>query len=169
MNERWLLFRNLRHHFRTNLPVLLGCVVCSSVLTGALLVGDSMRGSLRSMTLERLGDIDRICVTSQFFPESLAERLTSASGGKVMVAPAVLIRGTVAPTKVDESSNRPPAYKVNLIGTTAAFWKLFPPIGGPTEQEFRHKHVVVNASLAERLGVSRGSAVQAFVERASAL
>jgi putative ABC transport system permease protein len=168
MNGRWLLLRNLTHHFRTNLPVLLGCVVCSSVLTGALLVGDSMRGSLRAMTLERLGRIETVSVSSQFFPVDLAGRLEKAANGS-SVAPAVLVKGTVHAPEADESVPRRPAYKVNLIGVTPGFWKLFPPAGSSADQELRPQRVVVNVALAERLGVKVGQTVQAFVERASAL
>ena len=41
-----LLLRNLRFHWRGNLAVFLGVAVGTAVLTGALLVGDSLRGSL---------------------------------------------------------------------------------------------------------------------------
>ena len=39
------------------------------VLAGALIVGDSVRGSLRDMTLDRLGDVDLALVAERFFPE----------------------------------------------------------------------------------------------------
>ena len=38
-----------------------------AVLTGALLVGDSMRGSLRRLLLDQLGQIDEVLVTDPFF------------------------------------------------------------------------------------------------------
>ena len=44
-----LLRANLLHHWRANLAVLLGVAVGCAVLTGALLVGDSLRGSLRAL------------------------------------------------------------------------------------------------------------------------
>ena len=43
-----LLWRNLWFHWRGNLAVLLGVIVGAAVLTGALLVGDSLRGSRRT-------------------------------------------------------------------------------------------------------------------------
>ncbi|HVJ80630.1 MAG TPA: hypothetical protein VNC50_06125, partial [Planctomycetia bacterium] len=70
-----LLARNLRYFARVNLTVLLGCIVGASALTGALLVGDSMRGSLRETTLERLGAIDRAMVSDRFFAQSLPARV----------------------------------------------------------------------------------------------
>ena len=46
--------RSLIHFRWINLAVLLGAGVATAVLTGALLVGDSVRGSLRDLALERL-------------------------------------------------------------------------------------------------------------------
>ena len=169
MNEHWLLLRNLQFHFRTNLPVLLGCIVCSSVLTGALLVGDSMRGSLRAMTLERLGAVEQVSVSSQFFPSDLAARMQKASSGDRSVVPLILVKGTVSAPDAKGAEDHRPAYKVNIIGASAAFWKLFPSAGSAVDEELRPKRVVINTALAERLGVKGGEAVQAFVERASAL
>ena len=50
--------RSLAHYWRLNLAVLLAAAVATAVLTGALLIGDSIRGSLRDLTLDRLGKID---------------------------------------------------------------------------------------------------------------
>jgi putative ABC transport system permease protein len=167
MNDRWLVGRNLQYHFRTNLPVLLGCIVCSSVLTGALLVGDSMRGSLRAMTLERLGRIESVSIGSQFFPQNLAERM-SAAVAPAEVVPAVMVKGTVTNPR-SEGGEKGHAYKVNLIGVTAGFWKLFPPTESTTVRELQHRRVTMNAALAEELKARPGDTVEAFVERASAL
>ena len=52
------LIQSITHYWRINLAVLLAAAVATAVLTGALLVGDSVRGSLRDLTLERLGNID---------------------------------------------------------------------------------------------------------------
>ena len=49
------MLRALIHHWRIHVAVIAGAAVASAVLTGALLVGDSVRGSLREMTLQRLG------------------------------------------------------------------------------------------------------------------
>ena len=52
------IIRSLVHHWRINLTVALGVAAATAVLTGALLVGDSVRGSLHQLTLERLGKIE---------------------------------------------------------------------------------------------------------------
>ena len=51
--------------------LVLSCAVASSVLAGALLVGDSVRGSLEDLTLERLGAIDFALVGSSYFRQEL--------------------------------------------------------------------------------------------------
>src|SRR5205085_74715 len=68
-----LLLRNLVYHRRGNGAVLLGVALGTAVLTGALLVGDSLRGSLRSLALDQLGWVDEALVTGRFFRQALAE------------------------------------------------------------------------------------------------
>src|SRR4051812_6916367 len=69
------ILSSLRHYRRIHLAVALGVAVATAVLTGALLVGDSVRGSLRDLTLERLGLIDTAIVAPQMFREKLADEI----------------------------------------------------------------------------------------------
>src|SRR5260370_42427712 len=75
MTLRRLLRRNLTGHWRGNLAVLLGVAMATAVLTGALLVGDSLRGSLRDLTLRQLGWVDHVLVGQHFIREELADWL----------------------------------------------------------------------------------------------
>ncbi len=54
---------------------MLAVAAASAVLTGALVVGDSMRGSLRHLVLDQLGNIDELLVTDRFFRAQLADDL----------------------------------------------------------------------------------------------
>ena len=78
MNNKRFVLRSLIHHWRINLTVALGVAAATAVLTGALLIGDSMRGSLKSLTLGRLGLIDEIMVTPHFFREQLVNELEAS-------------------------------------------------------------------------------------------
>ena len=84
-----LLLRNLLYHWRGNLAVLLGVALGTAVLTGALLVGDSLRGSLRDRADRQLFGTEHALVGGRFFREQLAAELP---GG---VRPVILLRGTV--------------------------------------------------------------------------
>ncbi|MBN2444331.1 MAG: FtsX-like permease family protein [Spirochaetales bacterium] len=55
MNIATLIKRNIAYHWKTHLSLFLGAVLASAMLIGALIVGDSVRESLKQMTLKRLG------------------------------------------------------------------------------------------------------------------
>ena len=73
----WLLIRrSLAYHVRSHLGVIVGAAIGTAALTGALLVGDSVRGSLRDHALERLQGVSyALSSGDRFFREDLAERL----------------------------------------------------------------------------------------------
>ena len=72
-----LAIRSLIYHWKINVAVALGVAAATAVLTGALLVGDSVRGSLRDMTLDRLGLVDELLLVDRFFREPLATELAN--------------------------------------------------------------------------------------------
>src|SRR5262245_33023856 len=77
MTSRTLIRRSLRFHWRGHLGVLLGAAIGSAAVIGALVVGDSVRGSLREAALQRLGWVDvAMAPADRFFTQDLAERLT---------------------------------------------------------------------------------------------
>ena len=53
-----LIRRGLTFHARAHLGVVLGAAVGSAALIGALVVGDSVRESLKDMALARLGRVE---------------------------------------------------------------------------------------------------------------
>src|SRR5688572_27674377 len=58
MTLRTLIRHSLCFHWRAHLGVVLGAAVGSAALIGALVVGDSVRGSLRQRTLEQFGHVE---------------------------------------------------------------------------------------------------------------
>src|SRR5205809_1240518 len=97
--EAWrFILASLRHYRRIHVSVALGVAVATAVLTGALLVGDSVRGSLRGLTLERLGRFDSAIVAAHMFRVQLANEIVGdARFRKYFTAaePAVLLTGTL--------------------------------------------------------------------------
>ena len=72
-----LVGSSLRFHWRIHAAVALGVAAATAVLTGALVVGDSVRASLRELTLGSLGRIDQALATDRFFRVELARELES--------------------------------------------------------------------------------------------
>src|SRR5688500_16702735 len=95
MTRFGLLLRNLRYFRAANIAVAAGMAVATAVLTGALLVGDSVRGSLRELAIQRLGPVDLALVAPRFFDQSLAQRVAAddAVSGQSEVVPALSVRG----------------------------------------------------------------------------
>ena len=75
MRTSRLVIRAFTYYRRTNAAVVLGVATAVAVLGGALLVGDSVRGSLRDLVLHRLGRTDQVVVSTGFFRDALADEL----------------------------------------------------------------------------------------------
>jgi len=105
MTRDWrrLILHSLRHYARPHLAVALGVMTATAVIAGALVVGDSVRASLRQMSLDRLGGVDYALTARRFFREQLAESL-EVGGGDIMVAPAIVMPGGL--TYVPQGSSR---------------------------------------------------------------
>ena len=89
-----LIGRSARYYWRTNLAVTLGVSAAVSVLAGALVVGDSVRGSLRDIALSRIGRTDSVLTSAGFFREGLAGDLRAALGASDAV-PLIVANGYV--------------------------------------------------------------------------
>jgi len=145
--------RTLRHFRKASLAVALGAAVASTVLTGALLTGDSVQGSLRDLTLERLGGIDQALVSSRFFREELAAELKAA--------PLIVLRGTAVH---GESGAR--AAGVAIYGIDARFTELHgTPLPELAGGEGVFPPIALNEPLQRELGVQPGDDVLLSFER----
>ena len=88
MRTNQLLKRSLTYYWHTNLVVVLGVAVAVSVLAGALLIGESVRGSLRDLSTRRLGKTDDLISSANFFREQLAADL-----GIGVTCPLIALKG----------------------------------------------------------------------------
>src|ERR1700693_2893129 len=70
-----LIKRSLFYYWRTNFAVIAGVAIAVAVLAGALVVGESVRASLRDLVLQRLGRTDDVVFSTGFFRESLVDEL----------------------------------------------------------------------------------------------
>ena len=61
MNILRLSYKGFIYNWRLSLCLLLGTLLASSILTGSLLVGDSVKKTLKSKAFERIGKFIRRC------------------------------------------------------------------------------------------------------------
>jgi putative ABC transport system permease protein len=162
-----LILRSLRFYWRTHLGVTLGAAAATAVLVGALLVGDSVKGSLRDLALLRLGNV-HLAMSSQerFFRAQLADDLALALGAPA--APLLQFRGIAASS---DGSSR--ADEVRVLGVDERFWALGggramfnPPATAPGQPG---DEVILNEPLARQLGAVAGDEIVLRVGKPSLL
>jgi putative ABC transport system permease protein len=148
-----LVTRSASYHWRTNLAVALGVAAAVSVLAGALVVGDSVRGSLRDLALGRLGRTDNVLTSAGFFRESVADQARSAFGA-TGVAPLVVADGFVT---LESTGRR--ASNVLVYGVDERFWRFH----GQSPRD----GVFVSPALASEVGASEGDVLLTRLQRPS--
>ncbi len=146
-----MIVASMRHSWRVSLAVALGVATATAVIVGALLVGDSMRGSLRELTIERLGRTDSAVIPGTFFP---IEGIVDASIPTVSLI--LFDSGVVESRKEDDSIRR--AGSVQIVGCDDTFWELDVRGGGPPAN-LDDDSVIMNQSTADELGVRVGDLV----------
>ncbi len=161
---------------------MLGVAAATAVLTGALIVGDSMRQSLRSLTIERLGKIDEMLMSDGFFRSKLANEIQTTKPFQEYyqsAVPAILFPGGTVETKIPvqkdngsapkESANAVAgssaevesmiesvvarANQVTVLGIAPEFWKLGDVDIAPPN-ELGESEVAINQTLAQELGIT---------------
>ncbi len=151
-----LILASLRYYWRSHVAVAAGVAVAAAVLTGALLVGDSMRGSLRYLVLDRLGRIDQMLLVDRFFREELSEELAAAPGFHEAfdaAVPAILLKASMENAAADVTAR---VNDVNLIGCDERFWQLG---HGASAVLPEPRQVAINRATADALSITVGDAV----------
>jgi ABC-type lipoprotein release transport system permease subunit len=147
-----LIRRGLSYYWRTHLAVVLGVATAVAVLAGALLVGASVRGSLRGLVLDRLGRTDDVVASATFFTERLAERIAADpafEAGHEALTPLVMARAMVT---AQESGRR--VGNVAVYGVDDRFWRFH----GLARQGPEGRTAFVSPALARDLHLDRASA-----------
>ena len=148
-----LVRRSVTYHWRTNLAVILGVAAAVSVLAGALVVGDSVRGSLRDIALGRLGRTDQVVASRGFFRDALSTDLRNQAG-VTGTAPLIIANGFVT----HEASGRRSA-GVLVYGVDERFWH-FNGLDVPDG-------VYASPALATELGAKEGDVLLTRLQRPS--
>ena len=163
MTLHGLVRRNVVHFWPTNLAVVGGVAVAVAVLAGALLVGSSVRASLRTLALERLGAIDHVVTSLGFVRAELAGELLAAEGMAAAfggAAPIVAVEGFVT----HQASGRR-ASGIQVYGVDHRFWEFHGLDAAP--RELGRNDVLVSEGLADELGAVGGDALLVRVEKPS--
>ncbi len=149
-----LALASVIHYRRSHAAVVLGVAGAVTVLAGSLLVGASVRDSLRSIASSRLGRTSVVVAAELPFTEQLANRV--ASGSSAQVAPLLSLTGIVR----HESSSRR-AGNVRVYGVDNRFFGFH----GVSATAPAASEVWLSPDLAGELGAGTGDAVVLRVPR----
>lgn len=154
-----LACRSLQYYWRSHLALFLGTAIAAAVLIGALLVGDSVRLSLREMALRRLGATHyALSGGDRYFRSALANDLRAQWAGGL--APALRLGGVAS--MPDDSAR---ANDTQVLGVDANFWKLL----APGQPELPADTVAINQRLAAQLNARAGTEIVLRVPKVSPL
>lgn len=146
------ILASARHYWRGHLGLLLGAFLASAILSGSLLVGDSVRASLRRVAEFRLGKVQTgLLGGDRWFTETLAREAGAA--------PLILAIGSASAGDVRVNG-------AQVLGVESGFWQLGPSGRGP---QLASGQVGLSESLARKLGVKVGDTVLVRLERPSAI
>jgi ABC-type lipoprotein release transport system permease subunit len=150
---------SLRFYAATNAMVVLGVAVAVAVLAGALLVGSSVRNSLRDLALSRLGATDLVITSPTFFRAALADDLVARASPRLRsAAPMIVFNGAV----VHDESKRT-AGRVSVYGIDERFGRFH----GVANLGVSGREALLSPALAAELGAREGDTVTLRVARPS--
>jgi ABC-type lipoprotein release transport system permease subunit len=147
-----LAWLSLRYFWQTNLAVIGGVAIAVATLVGALLVGDSVRGSLRDLVLNRLGKTETVVTSALFFRDALSRDLNAA--------PLIALEGVVSNPKSKASASG-----VQVYGIDDRFWQFHGvSLPAPADRE-----VYLSAALADELQLKSEDGLLVRIEKPSAI
>ncbi|MEI6539631.1 MAG: hypothetical protein WCO86_08915, partial [Planctomycetota bacterium] len=161
------ILRSMLFYRRSHLVVMMAVAVSTAVIGGSLIVGDSVRASLRQMTLSRLGGISHVLHSPRFVREQLAEELSKSSVPLVKTshtAPGLLFPGSVEKKTADGQLRR--AASVSILGLRESDWAMFDSrdVAAPKDSG-----IVLGFRTAIELSAVVGDSVSVWVELPSSI
>lgn len=149
MTSLSLILSNLKYHRKPYLSILAGTVISTAVLTGALVVGDSVRYSLGQLTDVRLGKTHYAVQSGdRFFRQQLARDLEKQT--KSHVASLLQLEGIALNTDKNTRINL-----VEVLGVDDSFMRLW----NTSLQQPGDDEAILSRNAAEKLDLKPGDEI----------
>ena len=149
---------SLRHYPKLMWPIVLGIAAATATILGALLVGDSLRGSLRFLAMDRIGSVDQILLAPNFFDASLLE-IDADKPQRLILFPSTSLE-----LRQDTALRRTSG--VLSMGITPEFWALGTKLDSPNLQP---NQIAINAATATELSAKVGDRLTMQIPAPSAV
>lgn len=132
-----LAFRGFIYNWRLSISLVLGTFIASSILTGSLLVGDSVKKTLSNRANERIGKINSSLICGDRFVTTDLVASIQDNDNKNIWSSSLRFSGTLSTPDKTKRSNT-----INLNGVDSNFWKLF------DSKNIGSEYLAINQTLA---------------------
>ena len=151
------IIKSLWFFRKQHLAVLAGTLISTAVLTGALIVGDSIKYSLQKTVDARLGNVKFAMQTGDRFVSSdLAHSISNDLN--IKTASLLSLHGIAIQNESNIRVNH-----VQIYGIDQNFWRL----SEKTMPEIRNEEIIISENLAQKLNVKIYDEILLRVEKAN--
>jgi len=159
MSKLQYIIKSFIHYFKANLLVALGVAISTMVLTGSLIIGDSVRYSLTQATFYRLGETTHlVSVVERYFRQEMAAEL-EIDNSEIKATPVLLLEGMAVADGGQQRAN-----KVQIVGVDTDFVEIS---NTPLFSELQNNEIAISQNLAERLQKGEGDNILVRIKKAS--
>ncbi|MCK5135919.1 MAG: ABC transporter permease [Bacteroidales bacterium] len=154
-----LILNNLVFYWKRNFLLSLGIAISAAVLTGALIVGNSVEYSLNRIVDRRLGEVSHVLKAGdRYFTRSLGEKVGAELD--LPVSSILLLEGMGVAGGGQKRINN-----IQIVGVDESFDR----VAGLNHyyENLAGDSVIISQNLANRLGVSKGEEIVLGIKRAS--
>lgn len=159
MKKLTYILKSLLFFKKQHLAVVIGTIISTAVLTGALIVGDSIKYSLNKIVDKRLGNIQYVLQSNERFVRAkLADEISKKL--KAKSAPAILLQGV--------SSNPLNEYRITntqVVGIDSNFWLL----SNKQKPDLNDDEAIISKNIAEKLHLKVNDEFVLRVEKLSVI
>jgi ABC-type antimicrobial peptide transport system permease subunit len=167
MNILRLIIQSFRHYLKANLWVAMGVAISTAVLTGGLIVGDSVKYSLEQTVAYRLGNTTHTLTSGErYFTTGLSDRLKEKG---IPTSAALKLEGIASSDGGQLKLNN-----IQVWGIDEQFSKLAPTTTSPSREVpiaigKEGARASISSNLALRLNLAVGDEFQLRIEKGSLL
>ena len=146
-----LIRKNLLYYWKRNLALAMGVAISTAVITGALMVGDSVKHNLNKGVDLRLGAVTHtVMAGDRFFTENLAAGIEKEL--TVPVAPVLLLDGVAITEGGQKRIN-----KIQVVGVNEGIDKTLQ--ANTDFKKLSDDEVIISTNLSTRLNIKVGEEI----------
>jgi len=138
------ILKSLKYFKKQHIAVFFGTLISTAILTGALIIGDSVRFTLKDLVTKRLGNSTFALITAdRFVRAELADDISNELGLKT--ASVLMLQGIAI-----NSENQSRINTVQVLGIDERFWE----ISDKNMPELNANEAIISTNVAKKLNLN---------------